>query len=310
MGKIKSNYQKMVRFLTHDIWHLDGTMYGRWKAKGVHYLKVLLITIKGVSTHKTGMQSAALTFFTLLALVPFMALVYAVTKGFGFAKELESMIYANFSEQEEAVAWVLRFANNLLDTGKSGFFGIIGFLTFLWSVVWVMISVEQIFNHVWQVKNDKSVLRKVLIYFALIIFIPVITGGSFLIPLSYKHLIQNIGWDVKFLSSLKPVVGWLLHFAYTGTLFFMAFKWIPNTKVRAMPALNATIFTTVAFVVIQALYVETQLFVSKLNAIYGAFAALPFFMIWLNTNWFLILLGVEISYAYQNIDHYGTKKSI
>jgi len=265
-----------------------------------------------MSAHKVGIQAAALTFFTVLAVIPFIAVVYAITKGFGFAKELESLIYTHFSTQEELMQWILQFANNLLDTSKSGLFGVIGFFTFMSSIIWVMVSVEQAFNGVWQVKNSGSIARKALIYIGLIIISPVIIGISFMIPLSYSTFIKSIGLDFRFLSSLAPTVGWLLFFVFLWALIFAAFKWIPNTKVETKPAFRAALFTTIAFMAIEALYLETQLFISKLNAIYGAFAAIPLFMFWMQINWFLILLGAELSYAFQHIDNYqhGNKTTI
>ena len=301
---MKSYYRMIVRFLTYDIWHLDSKAYSGRKAWGLRYLKASLITIRRMSAHSVGLQAAALTFFMMLAIVPFIAVTYAITRGFGLANELESLIYANFSGQEEIVQWILQFANNLLDTSRSGLFSFIGSIFFIWSIVWVMVSVEQIFNNIWQVKNDKPIARKILIYFGLIIFSPILLGVSFMIPLSYSTFIQSIGLDIKFLTSLGPFVGWLMFFLFLWVLIFAAYKLIPNTKVETMAALRAAVFTTIAFMFVEVLYLETQIFVSRLNAIYGAFAAIPFFMFWMQINWFLILLGAELSYAFQNINNY------
>jgi membrane protein len=239
-----------------------------------------------------------------VAIVPFIALVFAITKGFGYAKELEIMILENFSSQEEVVQWLLIFANNLLDTSKSGLFGAIGFITFLWSVIWLMISVEQAFNNVWQVKNDNFFVRRIIIYMGIILLSPIILGGSLMIPLSYNAFIPSIGFDFKFVSSLEPVVSWLMLSTFLCIIVFAAYKFIPNIKVRNTPAFRAAIFTTIVFMGIQALYLETQLLVSRLNAIYGAFAAIPFFMLWMNINWFLLLIGAELTYAFQHVDSY------
>ena len=303
-AKSKRYYQKLLRFFTFDIWNVDNMAEGNGSSWGIRYLKILLITIRSVSDHKVGLLAAALTFFSLVAIVPFIAVVYAITKGFGFAKELESLIFANFSEQEEVVQWVLKFANNLLDTNKSGLFGIIGFITFLWSVVWVMISVEQTFNHIWQVKNDKSIARKALVYIGIIILSPILMGGLLLAPLSYNTFIQSIGLDIKFFSTLAPFVAKLMHFLSLCILFFAAYKLIPSAKIGIIPALYAALFTTTAFMCVQMLYWETQIFVVRLNAVYGAFAAIPFFMFWMQINWLLILLGAELSYAFQNFKSY------
>lgn len=298
-------YRKAVRFITRDIWSMDSAAYGAGKALGLRYLKALIISVRGISMHKVGLQAAALTFFSLIAIIPFVAVVYAITNGFGFTKELETIIYANFPEQEEVLHWILQFAHNLLDTSKSGLFGVIGFFTFSWSIIWVMVSVEQAFNSIWQVEKSFPLLRKMFIYCGLIALSPVLIGVSLMIPLSYGDLIQRIGgYDAKILTSLQPVMKRLFLFILFCPIIFAAFKLIPNTKVQNRSALRAAIITTVVFMLLQVLYVETQLFVSRLNAIYGAFAAIPFFMMWMQMSWLLILIGAELSYAFQHIDTY------
>ena len=303
-SSLKKFYQKWVQFLSHDIWHVDGTAYGRKKSLALRYLKIILITFRSFSMNRAGIQAAALTFFTLIAIIPFVAVVFAITQGFGYAKEFNDLIYYNFAEQEDVVHWVLQFAQNLLDTGKEGFFGIVGFLIFFISIIWVMASVEQSFNRVWQVKNNHSFARKTLIYLSLIIISPLIFAGAFAIPLSYHRVIAGLGLDFAWMSSVVSFFGRMILFFFVGVFFFLAFKFIPNTKVRIMPAINAAIIITLAFTVVQIVYVETQLFVSRLNAIYGAFAAVPLFMIWININWFILLLGAEMSFAFQNLGSY------
>ena len=300
----KKQYQKWAQFLSHDIWHVDSAAYGRRKALALRYLKIILITFRSFSMNRAGIQAAALTFFTLIAIIPFVAVVFAITQGFGYAKEFNELIYYNFSEQEDVVHWVLQFAQNLLATGKEGFFGIVGFVFFFVSILWVMASVEQSFNRVWQVKNNHSLARKILIYITLIIVSPLIIAGAFAIPLSYHRVIEGLGLDFIWISSLVSFLGRMVLFLFVGLTFFLAFKFIPNTKVRAIPALNAAIIITLAFTLVQMVYVETQLFVSRLNAVYGAFAAVPLFMIWININWFILLMGAELSFAFQNLGRY------
>ena len=309
--EVKYYYLKTIRFITKDIWKLDGSAYSRWKAMGLRYLKALIISIRGMSMNNVGLQAASLTFYSLIAIIPFVAVVYAITNGFGFTKELETIIYANFHEQEAIVHKVLQFAGNLLDTSKSGFFGAIGFFTFSWSIIWVMVSVEQAFNTIWQVKKSAPLPRKILVYILLITFSPLLITISLMIPLSYGDFIQRIGGDhIKFISSVQPILGKVVLFIFFCPVIFAAFKLIPNTKVRTLPAFHASVITTIVFILTQVLYVETQLFVSRLNAVYGAFAAIPFFMMWLQTSWFLILVGAELSYAFQHSDNYSLPQPI
>ena len=303
--KLKYYYLKTIRFIARDIWNMDSAAYSSGKALGLRYLKALIISVRGLSMNNVGLQAASLTFYSLIAIIPFVAVIYAITNGFGFTKELEAIIYANFHDQEEIVHQILQFANNLLDTSKSGVFGVIGFCTFSWSIIWVMVSAEQAFNTIWQVKKSYPLTRKILVYFGLIAFSPLLIGVSLMIPLSYGDLVHRIGgYHIKLLSSLQPIMGRIVLFVFFCPVIFAAFKFIPNTKVRNVPALHASVITTIVFILTQVLYVETQLLVSRLNTIYGAFAAIPFFMMWLQMSWFLILIGAQLSYAFQHIDTY------
>ena len=88
------------------------------------------------------------------------------------------------------------------------------------------------------------------------------------------------------------------------------YKYIPNVKVHFIAAFNAALIAAIAFIVVQYLYLETQILVSRLNAIYGAFAAIPLFLIWMNVSWIIILFGAEISHAYQYVDSYSIDNNV
>lgn len=129
-------------------------------------------------------------------------------------------------------------------------------------------------------------------------------GGSVV----YSHALGYIGLNVESFTVFKTILGWTL-FAAVATMTFSAmYKFIPNAPVDYSNALRAAIFSGVAFTIMQYLYLETQVFVTRLNGIFGAFAAVPLFMIWINVGWFIILIGAELSYAFQHVDSYNIEE--
>jgi len=147
--KIKHTYQRVLKFILNDIWHLDMSELSIMKARMVRYLKVFIITIRGVGADKIGMQATTLSFFSLMAVVPFVAMVSTITNGFGLGKRFEALIYTYFSGNEETINYILKFANNVISTSQNGLFGIISFVIYLWTVIWLMLSVEKCFNDIW-----------------------------------------------------------------------------------------------------------------------------------------------------------------
>ena len=257
MAGIVNIFRKLKHFLSEDIWRLDIEDFSRAKARSIKYLKVLLITIKTFSAEKIGFQAVALSFFGTMSVVPFIAVAFAITGGFGLTDKLKKLLYEYFSNSQETIDMVLGFAENIIDTAQSSVMGLLSALLFVWLVFWMMISVERVFNNVWRVKKSRNIFKRISFYIV-------------------------------------------------ATLTFSAmYKFIPNYKVLYPNALRAAAISAFAFTVLQYLYLETQLFVTRLNMVYGAVAAIPLFMFWMNFGWFIILFGADLSYAYQHVDNYN-----
>ncbi len=288
-----------------DIWELELENLSKAKARAVKYLKVMLITIRTFSSEKIGFQAVALSFFSTMSVVPFVAIVFAVTGGFGLADKLKELLYNYFVNSQNIIDTVLGFAQNIIDTAQSSAVGLFSALLFLWIVVWMMMSVERVFNNVWRVQKSRNLLRRLSVIMGMLFVSPFIVlvffGGSFV----YSHALSYLGLDVESLSAFKTILTWVLFGVVAVFTFSAMYKFIPNAYVKYGAALRAAIYSGVAFTIMQYLYLETQVFVTRLNGIFGAFAAVPLFMIWINIGWFIILIGAELSYAFQNVDNYN-----
>ena len=275
------------------------------KARFIKYMKVMLITIKTFSSEKIGFQAVALSFFSTMSVVPFVAVVFAVTGGLGLADKLTEFLYGYFKNSQQIIDTILGFAHNIIDTAQSSAMGLVSALLFVWIVVWMMMNVEKVFNNAWKVTKSRNLLKRISVILAMLFVSPFVIFVFFGGTVMYSHALSYLGLDVESFSMLKTLITWAL-FAVVATFTFSAmYKFIPNATVDYTNALSAAIPAGIAFAVVNYLYLETQVMVTRMNGIFGAFAAVPLFMVWINIGWFIILFGSELSYAFQNVDNYN-----
>ena len=305
MKGIFKKTSRLKDFFLEDIWKLELEELSRAKARYVKYLKVMLITIKTFSAEKIGFQAVALSFFSTMSVVPFIAIVFAITGGLGLADKLTELLYAYFDNSQQAIDTVLGFAQNIINTAESSAMGLVSALMFVFIVVWMMLNVERVFNNVWRVQTSRKILKRLSIIIPMLIVAPFVVlvffGGSIV----YSHALSSLGLDMDELSIIKSILSWVLFGVIAMMTFSMMYKFIPNAPVKYKEALRAALFAAIPFTLVQYTYLETQVFVSRLNSIFGAFAAVPLFMVWINIGWFIILIGAELSYAFQHVDSYN-----
>ena len=304
MKNIGHRIQRMKRFITDDIWHVEMENISRAKARAIKYLKVLIITIKTFSAEKIGFQAVALSFFGTMAVVPFVAVAFALTGGLGLAGKLKELLYANFNDTG-IIDTVLGFADNIIATAESGPMGLISALLFVWLVFWMMLSVERVFNNVWRVRKSRNLLKRFAFYALILVLSPFIIMLFFSGSIVYSNALKGIGLGVAYFDTLASLLAWALFYIVATLTFSAMYKFIPNYRVKYNHAFRAALISGFAFTLLQYLYLETQVFVTRLNTIYGAVAAIPLFMFWMNFGWFIILFGAELSYAFQNVDNYN-----
>lgn len=305
MKRIAKRTSKLKSFLRDDIWELELEELSKARARFIKYMKVLIITIKTFSAEKIGFQAVALSFFSTMSVVPFIAIVFAVTGGLGLADKLETLLYSYFENSQQTIDFIITAAGNIIETSLGGGMGLVSGLLFVWIVVWMMLSVERVFNNVWKVRKSRNIFKRVSYILAMLMIAPFVMIVFFSGNIMYSHLLQSIGLDPESFGILKTFISWTL-FALIVTFTFSAmYKFIPNAYVKYGNALIAAIPAAIAFTLVNYLYLETQVLVTRLNAVYGVFAAVPLFMVWINVGWYIILIGSELSYAFQHVDNYN-----
>ena len=305
MNRVRKYSDTVQRFFAEGIWKLNMEELSRAKAKTIKYIKVLIITIKTFSAEKIGFQAVALSFFGTMAVVPFVAVAFAVTDGFGLSGKLTELLYANFSGHQEIIDSLLVFANNIIETSQSSAMGLISALFFVWLVIWMMMCVERVFNNVWRVRKSRNFFKRFGFYLIILFIAPFVVMLFFSGSIVYTNAFNSIGLGVEYFDTISSLVAWFIFYAIAALTFSAMYKFIPNYKVRYSNALRAALISAAVFTLLQYLYLETQVFVTRLNMVYGAVAAIPLFMFWMNFGWFIILFGAELSYAFQNVNNYN-----
>lgn len=296
--------RKVRSFLSEDIWNENLNNLSRMRAHFIKDLRVLVVTIKTFSAEKIGFQAVALSFFCTMAAVPFMAVAFAITGGLGLEDTLKQLLVSNIPNQQ-AVDTLFGYAQNVIDTAQSSPVGLVSALLFTWLVLWMMMCVESVFNNVWRVNKSRNIFKRLTFYLVILGLSPFVVLLFFAGAIVYSNVLDVLVPDVVFSENIKNFLGWVVFAAVSVMTFSAMYKFIPNHYVRYKDALKAALLSGVLFTVLQYLFLETQIFVSRLNTIYGAVAAIPLFMFWLNFGWFIILIGAELSYAFQNVDNYN-----
>lgn len=296
--------RKVKSFLSEDIWNENLNNLSRMRAHFIKDLRVLVVTIKTFSAEKIGFQAVALSFFCTMAAVPFMAVAFAITGGLGLEDTLKQLLVSNIPNQQ-AVDTLFGYAQNVIDTAQSSPVGLVSALLFTWLVLWMMMCVESVFNNVWRVNKSRNIFKRLTFYLVILVLSPFVVLLFFAGAIVYSNVLDVLVPDAVFSENIKNFLGWVVFAAVSVMTFSAMYKFIPNHYVRYKDALKAALLSGVLFTVLQYLFLETQIFVSRLNTIYGAVAAIPLFMFWLNFGWFIILIGAELSYAFQNVDNYN-----
>jgi len=302
-----SKIKKLVSFVTEDIWRIRLTDYPRRKSFLIRQLRVVVLAIRGFSEDKCKFRASALTFYTLLSIVPITAMLFGIAKGFGFEKRLEAQIARSLQGQEEVASKIISFANSLLENAQGDLIAGIGVIILFWTVIKVLSNIESSFNEIWGVKTARSFARKFSDYLSVVLICPILLVVASSLTVVVSSRINLALQEYVFFSSLSSLIAVglkVLPYCSIWIMFTFIFIFMPNTKVRFASALLGGVVAGTIFQLAQWGYISFQIGVARYGAIYGSFAALPLFLIWLQISWLIVLFGAEISFAHQNVDTY------
>mgnify|MGYP002399474713 CR=1 FL=1 len=296
--------QMTYRKLSSDIWK---TPLDQLSAKKVYLLRqfrIVYLLYKSIRTDGIYIKASALTFFTMLSVIPMVALAFGIAKGFGLQDELRAEIITQFHNQEQVMAWILDFANNTLEQTSGGWLAGIGVALLFYTVGQLLTYVESTFNSIWKVEQTRVWYRQITDYLAVIILVPVLFIASSSATVVVNTRLSEILENHQVLESLKPLITFLFQltpYILMSAIATAAFLVMPNTRVRIRSAVVAGLLTGIALQVIQILYIQMQIGATRLGTLYGSFAAIPLMMIWVQMSWVVVLIGAQLSFYLQNI---------
>lgn len=290
-------YQILLSFFMKGLWEPAAGISGQiFRAiAGRMYL-----TTKVFLREKMQYRAAALTYTTLLSIVPILAIIFATAKGFGLTAAIEQTLRKNISASAEFVDTLVGLVNSYLNHTRGGAFIGFGLILLLWTLLKLTDAIESSFNQIWQVKHQRSMFRKITDYTAVFFLLPIfilVSGGLSVYIYSIVGSLLSDG------TALRPAVLTMVRiipFGFTCLFFTGLFAFMPNTRVKIRSALVAGIPTGIAFQLLQFFYIHSQIQLSAYDAIYGSFAALPLFMLMCQFSWYIILAGASLSYVDQN----------
>jgi membrane protein len=298
---------RLAGFLKTDMWRLRLEDLPRWQAFFIRQLQALVLAVRRYIEDRCMQRASSLTFYSLLSIVPVFAMIFGIAKGFGFEKLLEKQLYKEFAGQEAVLNRIITFSDSLLAHAQGGVIAGIGLLVLLWSVLKVLNNIEASFNDIWQVHEARNWSRKFSDYTSVMLISPVLVVLSGSATVFIQTRVAAITERLSVLEMIGPVIFFLLKFTpyvLIWILFSLIYLIMPNTKVSYRAGIPAGIIAGTLYQLAQWVYIGFQIDAARYSAIYGSFAALPLFLMWIQISWWIVLFGAELSYAYQNVDAY------
>jgi membrane protein len=295
--------KQLINFLTTGIWRITSGDVSPLKYLLVGIVKKVLLAVRFFTAKRVMTKAAALTYSSLLAIVPILAVVFAIARGFGYNKYIEIWFRSALSTQPQVAEMIIGFVNSYLIHTQSGIFLGVGLLFMLYTVLMLVSNIEDTFNEIWQVKKSRSVFRTFTDYLAMFFVFPILIVLSSGISIFLATMADHVP-DFLMLGSAVRLLIDLIPYVLMSALFIALYVFMPNTKVNLKHVIVPGVLAGIAMQALQFVYIHSQLFLSGYNAIYGSFAALPLFMLWMQISWTICLFGAELCYTNQNLDYY------
>ena len=304
---IQEYITKFITFIRIDIWRIRLADLPFGKSFLIRQLRTIILAISGYDKDRCVLRASSLTFFTLLSIVPIAAVFFGIAKGFGFERRLQEELFERFPGQEEILGQVISFSNSLLERTQGELIAGVGLLVLFWSVLKVLGLIERAFNDIWEIKESRSLGRKFSDYLSIMLISPILVLISGSVTVFIKTQVTQITKRVAFLDIFYPLIYFLFEsmpYVLIWILFTILYIVMPNTRVSLKAGFLGGVVAGTLYQIAQWAYISFQISTAKFNAIYGSFAALPLFLIWLQVSWWIVLFGAELSFANQNVDTY------
>ncbi len=304
-SQIRSLYSDVWEFLTKDIWSLDLTKLSRLQALGIRQAKVLIFVLRQFHSDKLLIRASSLTYSSLLAIVPFLAVVFAILKAIGLHLNLAPALYDFLAplgaRGEIIVEKMLEFVAN----AKTNALGLIGTVVLLLTVYGILNKIEGSYNDIWHVPQGRSWPRRLAGYTLLTVVGPLSLFLILALTASITSLDFMLGiLSLEHLARLSDLMIKLMPYVLSGLLFSIIIWFVPNIRVRVRAAFIGGVFSGALWQLSNwgfARFIAGATRASTRDILFAGFAALPLFLLWLYASWSILLLGAELGYVVQHV---------
>lgn len=302
----KETFQKAKKFVVDDVWEIDFNALSFLKRFSFGFVKVCFIVVRGFSRDNCPLHASALTYITLMSMVPLIAMMFSVAKGFGGGDRLQSLIQEQTSQLPENVTAVLNNMMGYVENTNFGVLGAVGVLLLFYTVIAMMGKIESSFNSIWGIQSHRTFFRKFSDYISVLLVVPLLmlAATSINASLSTNSFILFLQDKVPLFADIYEAAAQFTGIVFVWIAFTLVFMFMPNTQVRILSALTGGIVAGTLWQWLQWAYIHLQVGVAKYNAIYGTFASIPIFLAWLYLCWLIVLFGCEVAFAIQNYRTY------
>ena len=302
-----SRIRRIHEFLRYDIWRLTSANLRSRKTKLAYgAVRTILLVIRGFGDKRLGDKAKSLTYSLIFTIIPILAMILAVAKGFGVQDMIERQLNASFLGGTNIVPVIMEMVQRYLDTAQGGVFIGVGILILLWAVYSFFSSVESAFNQIWNVQKSRSIIHQVMTYIAILFLIPILIIVSSGLSIALQTILAE--FHTEHMSAMHEAFHSglirLVQFVVCWLLFTLMYIAIPNTKVKFLSALIPGVLMGTVFQLLQMLSVYIIVLLSRTSIVYGAFASVPILLTWLQWTCLLIMLGAEMSFAIQNNENF------
>ena len=302
---------RILYFFKTGIWEIQLKDLSPIEAFSVKYLRIILLASRGFVRDNCQKTASVLTYYSLLNLVPVVAVAFAMAKGFG----LETFIEKQILQMAEKANWqadittqLISFSHNLLEQAKGGLIAGVGIVLLFWTVISIMGKIEESLNEIWEIKKPRTLIRKFSDYITMMVLGPVLliisSSATILVASQVKVIVNKIAVLGVFSKVIFLLLN-LLPYASIWVLFTMLYLIMPNAKIPIRSAILGGVAAGTIAQVVQWIYIRFQIGVASYGAIYGSFAALPLFLGMLQMSWMIVLFGAEIANANEHYETFG-----
>jgi membrane protein len=293
-----------LHFLQHDLWRIDLVHNTKLSSFGVEVLRVTHLVLKGVKEDNCRLHASALTYATLMAMVPFLVILFSIAKALGYEEAREALLDVS-ADMPEAIQTFLFRLMEIVESINPAALGAVGGVVFLFIIFKLLSGIEESFNQIWGVQSPRGVGDKVRNYLSVLVIAPslmLISNAGSAAILAFASKVEWLGPVVTTFIQLAPVL-------VLALAFVAVFMFLPNTKVGFRPAASGGLTSAVLVILVQFIIIKFSTLMFQKYAIYGSFASIPIFLFWMHLNWTILLFGAELAFAIQNRDTYAEEQA-